>query len=222
MTPYAALIVRDLRLSVSKGPEAMKTVFFFVLVVSLFPFAFGGEVGALRTAAPGIIWVAALLAALLSLESFYHRDFDDGTFDLMMMSPVPAFGIVCSKMFSHWLVSGLTLVAASVIISQMLFMSWASAGVLLLSLLLGSIYMSLLGGAGAILTMGARRPGILLAILVLPLFVPMLILGVLAVEASLAQLSYTAYLLLQAALALLGLAVLPWAASVLLFMHSKS
>lgn len=222
MTAYLSLILRDLSLSVSKGPEAMKSVFFFILVASLFPFALGSETAALRAAAPGIIWVAALLSALLSLESFYHRDFDDGTFDLMMLSPASGIGIMMSKMFTHWLVSGLALVVAAVPLSQMLFMSWDSACVLLLSLVLGTVYMSLLGGAGAVLTMGTRRPGVLLALLVLPLFVPMLILGILAVEAALAGLPYTSYLLLQSALVLVALPFLPWASAALLHMHLKS
>lgn len=222
MTPAAAIIARDLRLFAARGTEAAATVFFFVIVASLFPFAFAHEPGLLQKSAAGIVWVAALLAALLSLESVYARDQEDGTFDLLLMSPVSPAGVACSKMVSHWLLSGAPLVLASLVMSLMLGIPGAKACVIALSLALGTVYMSLLGGVGAALTLGARRPGLLLAVLVLPLFIPMLILGVMAAEAALADMPLKAYLLLQAALAVAALPAAPAAAGAFLNMHLRS
>lgn len=218
MTPYFVLIRRDLRLSLSRSSEGMTTLFFFVVTASLFPFAMGGEPALVQRAAPGILWVTAVLASLLSLEALYHRDDEDGTFDLLLLSPATAFGIVLAKMLTHWVVSGLTLVLISIVVSQMLFIPVASLAVLIPSLLLGTFYMSLLGGMGAILTLGARRPGLLLALLILPLYIPMLILGVTAMEA----VSAKPYLLLQLALVLAALPLTSWVAALSLRMNLRS
>ena len=222
MMPYFALINRDTRLSLLRGSEGMVTLFFFVVTASLFPFALGGQVSVLQHAAPGIIWVSAMLAALLSIETLYHRDAEDGTFDLFLMSPASPLGIALAKMTAHWLTSGLPLVLASLVVSQMLFIPAAALGVLIPSLALGTIYMSMLGGMGAALTFGARRPGLLLALLVLPLYIPMLILGVMAMEAALAGLPATPYLLLQAALVIAALPVSAGAAALFLRIHLRS
>jgi heme exporter protein B len=218
MNPYLAIVKRDLRLSLGRGSEGMTTLFFFVVTASLFPFALGGEQALLQRAAAGIIWVSAVLASLLSLETIYHRDEEDGTLDLMMMSPVSPVGIALAKMLAHWAVSGLPLVLAGVIVAQMLFLPPAALTVLVPSLLLGTVYMSLLGGMGAVLTFGARRPGLLLALLVLPLYIPMLILGVLATEA----VSAKPYLLLQLSLVIAALPLTSWAAAICLRMNSRS
>lgn len=218
MTPYLALIRRDLRLSLFRSSEGMTTLFFFVVTASLFPFALGGEPALVQRAATGILWVTAVLASLLSLEALYHRDDEDGTFDLLLLSPATAFGIALTKMLTHWIVSGLTLVMAGIVVSQMLLMPAASLLVLILSLLLGTLYMSLLGGMGAILTLGTKRPGLLLALLVLPLYIPMLILGVAAMEA----VSAKPYLLLQLALVLAALPLTSWVAGLSLRMNQRS
>lgn len=216
MSVFLAILFRDLRLSVTRGSEAMVTLFFFIITASLFPFALGAEQLALQRAAPAIIWVVAVLAALLSLENLYHRDYEDGTFDALLLSPVSVVQIILAKMTGHWIVSGLTLITASLVIAPMLFIPLSALPVLVLSLAFGSLYMSLLGGMGAVLTLGSRRPALLLAILVLPLYIPQLILGTMAMDAHLSGLSAAPYLLLQLALVIVSLPLMPFVSAVLL------
>lgn len=204
-SPLLPILRRDVRLSFARGSEGFAALFFFIVTACLFPFAFGAGAETLQKAAPGILWISGLLSALLSLEAVYHRDFDDGTFDLLMLSPATPFTVALAKILSHWIVTGLPLVAASVPLSFMLSLPSSALPVLLLSLLTGTFYMSLLGGMGAALTLGSRRPGLLLAVLVLPLYIPMLILGLMAAEAALAGLPAQAYLLLQLSLTLAAL-----------------
>jgi heme exporter protein B len=222
MTPYLTLIARDLRLSVGRGSEAMTALFFFAVTASLFPFALGGEQAIVLRAAAGIIWVSAALASLLSLEALYHRDEEDGTFDLLMLSPLSPLGIALAKMLAHWTITGLALATASIVISQMLFVPATALTVLIPSLLLGTLYMSLLGGMGAVLTFGARRPGLLLALLILPLYIPMLILGVMGMEATLAGLPARAYLLLQLSMVIAALPLTAWVAAAFLRMNMRA
>jgi heme exporter protein B len=197
-------------------------LFFFIAVVSLFPFALGGTPEALRPAAAGIVWVAALLAALLSLESIWHRDAEDGTFDLLLLSPTPPLYIVCAKAVAHWVLTGLPLALAGTVAAVMLFLPLGALPVLLASLMLGTIYMSCLGALCAALTLSARRPGLLLALLVLPLFVPMLIFGVMGVEAFVAGLPAKPYLLLQLALVVAAAGLAPIAAAAFMETHLRS
>lgn len=218
MSAYIAIIRRDLRLSLLRGSEGMVTLFFFVLTATLFSIALGGEQGVVGRAAPAILWVSAVLASLLALEGIYHRDAEDGTFDLLMLSPLSPVGIALAKMIAHWIVAGLSLVTISLVVSQMLFLPVQQLGTLIYSLLLGTLYMSLMGGMGAALTFGARRPGLLLALLILPLYVPMLILGVMALEAPAA----TPYLLLQCALATAALPLAAWVTAAALKMNMRS
>lgn len=222
MTPYLTLIARDLRLFVSRGSESMTTLFFFVVTASLFPFALGGEQAIVQKTAPGILWVSAVLASLLSLEALYHRDEEDGTFDLLLLSPISPLGVALSKMLAHWLVSGLTLALVSVIVAQMLFIPSPALCVLIPSLLLGTLYMSLLGGMGAVLTFGTRRPGLLLALLILPLYIPMLILGMMAAEAALSGLPAKPYMLLQLALVIAALPLTSWVTALFLRLNLRS
>lgn len=216
------ILRRDLRLSAARGADAVVTVFFFVVVASLFPFMLGGDMDLLSRASAGIVWIAAVLAALLSLDAVYHRDYDDGTFALLLMSPVPPVVLAAVKMLSHWLLSGLLLLPAAAVVSVMLAVPAEMLCGLLLSLALGSVYLSLLGGFAACVTFGSRRPGVLLAVLVLPLFVPMLVLGALAAGALLAGLPAKPYLLLQAALVLAALPLAPLAAGAMLSMNARS
>lgn len=218
MRPYLALLRRDFRLCLGHGAEGLTALFFFVVTASLFPFALGGDPVVLQHAGPGIIWVSAVLASLLSLETLYHRDDEDGTFDLLLLSPVSPLGIILTKMLTHWIVSGLTLVVMSVAVAQLLFIPAKTLAILLPSLLVGTLYMSLLGGMGAVLTFGARRPGLLLTLLVLPLYIPMLILGVMANDAVYAK----PFLLLQLALVIAALPLTSWAAAAFLRMNWRS
>jgi heme exporter protein B len=220
--PYLALISREVKLLAGRGSESLSTLAFFIIVVSLFPFALAVHQGALQQAAPGILWVAALLAALLSLETVHYRDFEDGTLDLLLMSPLSQTGIAFAKMAAHWLLSGFLLVLAVFPAGVMLGLPPEKLWLAALSLLPGTLYMSLLGGAGAALTLGSRRSGLLLAVLILPLYAPMLVLGMLAVEAALADLPCRAYLLLQSALVVAALPVAPFAAAAFFNMHLRS
>lgn len=216
------IIARDLRLFAARGSEALATLFFFAVVASLFPFALAQEPGLLQKSAAAIIWVAALLAGLLSLDTVFLRDAEDGTLDLLLMSTLSPARIAFAKMLSHWILSGASLALASFIVSIMLGVPPEKTGVLALSLLLGTAYMSLLGGAGAALTLGSRRSGLLLCVLVLPLFIPMLILGVMAAEAALADLPYKSYILLQLAMLIAALPLAPWLSAQFFTLHLRS
>jgi heme exporter protein B len=220
--PLFAIVARDLRLTLGRGSEGLVTVFFFVLVVSVFALALGGESALVVRAAAGIIWTAAVLSALLTLESVYHRDYADGTLDLLLLSSLSPWQIVAAKMLSHWLLGGALLLPAALIAAPLLFIPAAALPVLLLSLLLGTLYLSLLGGLGAALTLGSRRPGVLLVVIVLPLYTPMLLLGGMAAAGALADMPARPYLLLQAALLLAALPLAPAAAAAALTTNMRS
>lgn len=218
----SSIICRDVRLLMGRGPDAFAALAFFAVVVCLFPFAAGSDVTVLKKIAPGVIWVAALLSALLSLETVYARDYDDGTFDLLMLSPLSPRVLAASKMLSHWLVSGLPVVLGSLVAGLLLDLPAQAAGVVVVSLFLGTLYISLLGGAGAALALGSRRSGLLLAVIVLPLFTPMLVFGVMAGSAALAGMPVTPYLLLQLALVVAAAPLAPFAAAAFLALHLRS
>lgn len=222
MAVLLALVARDLRLTLGRGSEGLVTLFFFLMVVTVFALAMGGDAALIGRAGAGIIWTAAVLSALLTLESVYHRDYADGTLDLLLLSPLPAWQIVAAKMLSHWILGGFLLLPAVLVAAPMLFMPFGALPVLLLSLLMGTLYLSLLGGLGAALTLGSRRPGLLLVVIVLPLYTPMLLLGGMAVSAAMMAMPVKAYLLLQAALLLLALPLVPVAAAASLTTNMRS
>lgn len=222
MSALFALVARDMRLTLGRGSEGLVTLFFFLMVVMVFALALGGDAALIGRAAAGIIWTAAVLSALLTLESVYHRDYADGTLDLLLLSPLPAWQIVAAKMLSHWILGGLLLLPAALVAAPMLFVPFAAMPVLLLSLLMGTLYLSLLGGLGAALTLGSRRPGLLLVVIVLPLYTPMLLLGGMAAAAAMLAMPVKAYLLLQAALLLLALPLAPAAAAASLTTNMRS
>ncbi len=222
MSALVALVARDMRLTLGRGSEGLVTLFFFLMVVMVFALALGGDAALIGRAAAGIIWTAAVLSALLTLESVYHRDYADGTLDLLLLSPLPAWQIVAAKMLSHWILGGLLLLPAALVAAPMLFVPFAALPVLLLSLLMGTLYLSLLGGLGAALTLGSRRPGLLLVVIVLPLYTPMLLLGGMAASAAMMAMPVKAYLLLQAALLLLALPLAPAAAAASLTTNMRS
>jgi heme exporter protein B len=222
MAALLALVARDLRLTLGRGSEGLVTLFFFLMVVTVFALAMGGDAALIGRAGAGIIWTAAVLSALLTLESVYHRDYADGTLDLLLLSPLPAWQIVAAKMLSHWILGGFLLLPAVLVAAPMLFMPFGALPVLLLSLLMGTLYLSLLGGLGAALTLGSRRPGLLLVVIVLPLYTPMLLLGGMAVSAAMMAMPVKAYLLLQAALLLLASPLVPVAAAASLTTNMRS
>jgi heme exporter protein B len=200
MTAIRAVLMRDLRLAWRSPQESLTVIGFFVLAALLFPFGVGPEPQLLARIASGVIWTMALLAALLSFERLFQFDHEDGTLDLILLAPAPLETTVLAKCLAHWLTTGVPLIAASPVAAVMLNLPTDGIPVLLAALLLGTPSLSLIGGIGAALTLGARRGGVLLPILVMPLYVPVVVFGVAAVEASLAGLPARPHLLLLAAI----------------------
>lgn len=205
MTAFLALVLHDLRLVWRQRGEALIGVAFFLLAALLFPFGVGPETDLLRRIAPGIVWVAALFAVVLSLERPFHADHEEGLLDQLALSPLPLAAAVLGKALVHWLTSGLLLTLAAPLIALIYDLPAALLPVLLAALLLGTPILSLLGVVIAATTLGARRGGVLIPLLALPLFVPVLIVGVLAVESAAAGLSPRPHLLLLGAGLLLTL-----------------
>lgn len=206
------LLARDLRLALRHGSDTVAALLFFVLTASLFPLAIGPAPETLGRLAPGIVWVCALLAALLPLDRLFGADFDDGTLDQLLLSGQPAALVALTRVVSHWLVTGLPLLLASAPLAIMLRMDPVAIPVLLLGLLPGTALLSLFGTTGAALVLGARRGGVLLPLLVLPLTAPVLIFGVSACEAATSDRSALASLLFLTALFAAALPLCPLAA----------
>ena len=179
---FLRLVGRELTLAVRGGIGTLMAVVFFVIAVTLFPLGVGPELGLLSRIAPGAVWVAALLAALLSLDRLFVADHEDGSLEQLMLGTLPLEFVVLAKAVAHWLTTGLPLAAAAPVLALLLNMSVDGLVILIVSLLLGTPILSLLGAVGAALTVGLRRGGALIALLVLPLYVPVLIFGVGAVE----------------------------------------
>ena len=181
---FASVVRRDLTLALRRRSDALTTFFFFVIVVSLFPMGISPEPSILRVIAPGVVWVAALLASMLALMRLFAPDFDDGTLEQLALSPQPLVLLVGAKVLAHWLVTGLPLVLIAPLLGLQFQLPESALGSMMLSLLLGTLCLSLIGAIGAALTLGVRGAGALLALLVLPLYVPVLIFGAAAVSAS--------------------------------------
>ncbi len=213
MNSATALLRRELRLAFRQGGDSLLVVMFFVLVVVLFPLGVGPEPGILARIGGGVIWVAALLAAMLSMDRLFQTDYDDGSLELLVLAPAPLEVLVLAKVAAHWLTTGLPLIIVSPLLALLLNLSPSGYGVLAAALALGTPSLSLIGAIGAALTLGARRGGVLLSLLVLPLFIPALIFGVSAVDAALLDLNSRPPLLILGALLLLALALCPWAAA---------
>jgi heme exporter protein B len=213
MGAFFGLVRRDLRLSLRQGGEMGLVLGFFVMAVVLFPFGVGPEPELLRRIGAGIIWVAALLAAVISLDRLFAADHADGSLDLIALSALPLEAAVLAKAVAHWLTTGLPLTVLSPLLAVFVNLDLSAVPVLLLGLLIGSPVLSLFGTIAAALTIGARRPGVLVSLLVLPLYLPPLIFGTGAVEASLTADSGRADLLLLAALSLAALPLAPIAAA---------
>jgi heme exporter protein B len=211
VTAFLRIVGRDLRLALRQRSDASMVVLFFVLTTALFPFGVGPEPNLLARMAPGVIWVTALLAVLLSLERLFLADYEDGALELLALSPTPLELTVLAKVAAHWLTTGLPLIAAAPIIALLYNMDAAGLPMLILAMLLGSPSLSLIGAIGAALTLGTRRGGVLIPLLVLPLNVPILIFGVAAIDAAMAGLSARPHLLFLGALFLVSLLVAPLA-----------
>jgi heme exporter protein B len=213
MAAFLALIRRDVRLSFRQGGEIGVVLGFFVLAVILFPFGVGPEPEILRRVGAGIVWVAALLAAVLSLDRMFAADYADGGLDLMVLSALPLELAVLAKCAAHWATTGLPLVAVSPLLALLVNLDPPAIAVLCLALLIGTPGLSLLGAIAAALTLGARRPGVLSSLLVLPLYLPLLIFGAGAVEAVLTGTDSRPHLLLLGAVSLAALPLAPLAAA---------
>ncbi len=205
------LLRRDLTLANRHRNELFNPLAFFVIVVSLFPMGVSPEREVLRTLAPGVLWVAALLATMMSLESIFRSDFDDGAMEQIILSPHPLSVLVAAKVLAHWLVTGLPLLLLSPLLGVLLALPEKAMGTLLLTLALGTPTLSLVGGIGVALTVGLRHGGALLSLLVLPLYIPILIFGTNAVTSAAAGLPVTGQIYFLCALLVLALTLAPLA-----------
>ncbi len=211
MNGMLAIIRRDLLLAMRRKSEVLTALFFFIIVVSLFPLGIGPEPVLLKKIAPGVLWVAALLASMLSLNRLFATDHADGTLEQLALSPSPLGLSVAGKIFAHWLGSGLPLVLLAPVLGLQFDLDGSALGVLIVALLLGTPLLSLIGAIGAALTLGVRGGGVLLSLLVLPLYIPALIFGAGAVEAHISGLGATGHLSLLAALLAIAVFFAPWA-----------
>jgi heme exporter protein B len=213
LTTILTVVARDLRLMLRRRADFAAVLFFFVIVVSLFPLGVGPEPARLREIAPGVLWVAALLATLLSLPRLFADDFRDGTLEQLALAPQPLALIVFAKVVAHWLVSGLPLAVLAPLLGLQFGLSGEALAVLTGALFIGTPALSGIGAIGAALTLGVRGGGVLVSLLILPLYTPVLIFGAGAVDAAISGIGAQAHLSLLAALALAGAFFAPWPAA---------
>jgi len=211
MGAFTGIFRRDLRLALRQGGDTGLVLGFFILAVVLFPLGVGPEPAVLQRIGAGIVWVAALLAALLSLDRLFQSDYQDGGLDLLILSGLPVELAVLAKCAAHWLATGLPLALTSPFLGFLVDLDPGAIPTLALSLLVGTPSLSLIGSVAAALTLGARRQGVLLSLLVLPLYVPPLVFGAGAVEANAAGTGARPLILVLGALTLAALALCPWA-----------
>lgn len=211
MKAFVSMLRRDLLLALRRKSDVLTALFFFVIVCSLFPLGIGPESALLRKIAPGILWVAALLATMLGLQRLFASDHADGTLEQMVLSPTPLVLLVAGQVAAHWVVCGLPLVLLAPVLGVQFDLDAGALQVLMLALLLGTPTLSLIGAIGAALTLGVRGGGVLLSLLVLPLYVPTLIFGAGAVQAHVSGLGAGGHLSLLVAMLLVALLFAPWA-----------
>jgi heme exporter protein B len=209
----SSVLARDLLLAVRQRADVLNILFFYVVIATLVPLGVGADPNLLRSIAPGIVWVSALLAANLSLARLFAADHADGTLEQMLLSPEPLALVVLAKAAAHWLVCGLPITLIAALLGLMYDLGTEPTLVLMTSLLLGTPVLSLIGAIGAALTLGLRGSGVLASLLVLPLYVPVLVFGAGAVETVMTGLAPRAHLLLLAAMLLVAAVLTPWAVS---------
>ena len=205
------LFAREMRLAWRNGAEILNPLWFFLVVITLFPFGVGADPQLLVQIAPGIVWVAALLAALLVMDRLFRDDWQDGSLEQLLLLPTPLVAVVVVKVLAHWAMTGLPLLVVSPLAALLLGMAPPDAGVLALTLLLGTPTLSFLGAVGVGLTVGLRRGGVLLSLLVLPLLVPLLIFACGAIQAGAAGLPVDGYLAILAAFLAASATLCPFA-----------
>ncbi|WP_067984378.1 heme exporter protein CcmB [Neptuniibacter pectenicola] len=208
---FGAVLKRDLMLAYRKKSDLFNPLIFFLMVATLFPLGVSPEPEFLAEIAPGVVWVAALLATLLSMDGLFKSDFEDGTLEQTLLSPQPLFVVVLAKVLAHWMMSGLPLALLAPLLAVMLFLPAEGMSGLMLSLLLGTPTLSLVGAIGAALTVGLRKGGVLISLLVLPLYIPVLIFGTSAVQAAVTGLPLAGFFALLGAILALGLVLAPLA-----------
>ncbi|MEQ1544511.1 heme exporter protein CcmB [Methyloglobulus sp.] len=219
---FTAIVRRDLVLAMRRRSEIANPVLFFILVITLFPLGIGAQPKLLQAIAPGIIWVSALLATMLSLDSLFRSDFDDGSLEQILLSPYPTSILVLGKITAHWLTTGLPLLIVAPLLAVFLGMPNESLSILLITLLLGTPILSLIGAVGVALTVGLRRGGMILSLLVLPLYVPVLIFASNAVEMASTGLPVTAQINILISMLLMALVLAPWPTAAALKMSINS
>lgn len=208
-TAFMALLKRDLLLAYRHRNELLNPLFFFILVVTLFPLGTTPEKTLLMTMAPGVIWVAALLAAMLSLDTLFRADYEDGTLEQILLSPHPLSVMILAKIISHWLVTGFPMILLAPLLGVFMYLPNEGLGVLMLTLALGTPVLSLVGAIGMALTVGLRRGGMLLSLLVLPLYIPVLIFSANAVDAHLADMAIKGQIYFLSAMLVLAITLAP-------------
>ena len=210
---FGWLVWRDLILAWRRRADVLATVFFFIIVTSLFPLGIGPERETLRAIAPGVVWVAALLASMLSLGRIFGNDYQDGTLEQLILTPQSTYLVVMAKVLAHWVVSEIPLVVIAPVLGLQFGLSQNTLLTVMVSLLLGTPVLSVIGSIGAALTLGLRAANVLVALLVLPLYIPVLIFGSGAVQATVTGASAQAWLLLLGATLIVSLVFAPWATS---------
>jgi heme exporter protein B len=213
LSMFRWIVARDLTLAWRRRADVLSTLFFFVIVVSLFPLGIGPEMQLLRSIAPGVVWVAALLASMLSLNRVFANDYQDGTLEQMLLTPQPLYLVVLGKVFAQWLVAEVPLVLIAPLLGVQFDLAPNALFILFVSLLMGTPVLSLIGSIGAALTLGLRGGGVLIALLILPLYIPVLIFGAGAVDASIIGASPQANVYLLGAVLVISLVFAPWATS---------
>ncbi|HCW89021.1 MAG TPA: heme exporter protein CcmB [Marinobacter sp.] len=206
-----SLFLRDLRVAFRQKQDLLNPLLFFVMVVSLFPLGVSPEASFLSEAGSGILWVAALLSVLLSLDHLFRHDYDEGTLEQLMLQSQPLFLLVLAKTLAHWVVTGLPLVLLSPVLGVMVHLEGNSLGMLCLTLLIGTPVLSLIGSIGAALTLGLRSAGVLLSLLIIPLYIPVLIFGTGTVAAAAEGAPVGAYIALMGAFLVLAVTLAPFA-----------
>lgn len=209
----SAVVARDLTIALRKRSRVLQPLVFTLICVSLFPLALGAEVNMLKRIAPGVFWVIALLATQLTLEQLFQGDYEDGSLEQWLLAPYPLPLLVAAKVLGHWLLGAVPLIVMAPLIGVLLGMSASVVHALMVTLLLGTPVLSLVGSIGAALTVAQRRGGVLLSLLVLPLYIPVLIFATTALEQAAAGLAYTAHLYLLGALAVLAVVLAPFASA---------
>jgi heme exporter protein B len=213
MKAFLSLVGRELRLAFRQGADAVTALLFFVMAVVLFPLGIGPELQILAWISTGVLWVTALLAALLSLDRLYVADYEDGTLDLLALAPLPLELVALAKIVAHWLTTGLPLLIVAPALASFLGMAEPGLPVLAIALAIGTPILSLVGSICAALTLGARRGGVLLPILVLPLYIPVLVFGTSGVAAALDGLDPSSNFMILGGLLLGALVLAPWASA---------